>query len=229
MVKDPVCGMEIDPPSAFAQREHMGQTFYFCSQNCVDQFDADPHKYAMAGSMTTGYNPDLPLARIELPIVGLKKADRAQALEAALKAVPGVHTAKINVGSSAVQVEYDAPSVTIGALSQAVKSAGYRVGGAQTRIGIVDLHCASCVKIIEDGLKATPGVLEAAVNVGTQEATIDYLPEKTALPQLRSAIEAVGYQPDWPAATTPRMSSAPSSSGRNWRFTRYPPNGLSLK
>lgn len=45
MAKDPVCGMEVNPQSAFAAREHMGQTFYFCSQNCVDQFDVDPHKF----------------------------------------------------------------------------------------------------------------------------------------------------------------------------------------
>ncbi len=45
MVKDPVCGMTIDPKIAFAARKHDGQTFYFCSQECVDKFDADPHKY----------------------------------------------------------------------------------------------------------------------------------------------------------------------------------------
>ncbi|HZQ08831.1 MAG TPA: YHS domain-containing protein [Anaerolineae bacterium] len=45
MVKDPVCGMEIDPKDAYATREHAGKTFYFCSKSCVDQFDADPHKY----------------------------------------------------------------------------------------------------------------------------------------------------------------------------------------
>lgn len=44
-VKDPVCGMEIEPEKAFAKREHAGQTFYFCSQDCVNKFDADPHKY----------------------------------------------------------------------------------------------------------------------------------------------------------------------------------------
>ncbi len=208
MVKDPVCGMEIDSESAFASREHMGQTFYFCSQNCVDQFDADPHKYAMAGSTTTGYNPDLPLARVELPIVGLKKNDRAQALEGALRSVPGVHAAKINTSASAAHVEYDASSVTIDALTHAVKSAGYRVGGAQTRIGIVDLRCASCVKFIEDGLKATPGVLDATVNVGTQAATIDYLPEKTSLSQLRIAIEEVGYK------TEPAASEEPEDKQR---------------
>ena len=212
MVKDPVCGMDIDPQSAFARREHMGQTFYFCSQKCVDQFDADPHKYVMAGSIATGFNPELPLARVELPLVGLQKTDRAQALEAALKAVPGVRAAKVNVGSSVAFVEYEAPTTTLEALTQAMKSAGYHVGGAQTRIGIADLHCASCVKFIEDGLKSTPGVLDATVNVGTQEATIDYLPEKTSLPQLRSAIEEVGYKTRPAASDEPedKLANAPN-------------------
>jgi len=44
-VKDPVCGMEIDSEKAFAKREHEGRTFYFDSQDCVDRFDANPHKY----------------------------------------------------------------------------------------------------------------------------------------------------------------------------------------
>ena len=48
MVKDPVCGMMIDPKTAFATRERGGMTFYFCSQDCVDKFDADPHKYGHA-------------------------------------------------------------------------------------------------------------------------------------------------------------------------------------
>ena len=40
--RDPVCGMDIEPQSAFAKREHIGQMFYFCSQSCVDQFDLEP-------------------------------------------------------------------------------------------------------------------------------------------------------------------------------------------
>ena len=45
MVRDPVCGMLIDPDTAVATRQHAGQLFYFCSQECVDKFDADPHHY----------------------------------------------------------------------------------------------------------------------------------------------------------------------------------------
>ena len=43
-VTDPVCGMTIDPNTAAAKRDYQGKTYYFCSQNCVDTFDADPQK-----------------------------------------------------------------------------------------------------------------------------------------------------------------------------------------
>jgi Cu+-exporting ATPase len=226
MIKDPVCGMEIEPQSAHATREHMGQMFYFCSQSCVDQFDADPHKYVrqaipnasekpLAGSITTGFNPALPLARIELPIVGLKKDGRRKAVETALRDVPGVRAAKVNVGSGMALVEYDPRAATTEALVGAVKSAGDRIGGAQTRIGVENLRCASCVVSIEEALAATPGVLNATVNVGTQEATVKYLPEKTTLSQLREAIEAAGYK------TRPAASEEPEDKQRAEHAREY--------
>ena len=45
-VKDPVCGMEIDPATAAGSEEYEGTTYYFCSQRCHDSFVADPEKYA---------------------------------------------------------------------------------------------------------------------------------------------------------------------------------------
>lgn len=45
-VKDPVCGMQIDPNSAFAKVEHGGRTYHFCSQHCLQKFDAAPEQYA---------------------------------------------------------------------------------------------------------------------------------------------------------------------------------------
>lgn len=204
MVKDPVCDMEIDPSTATATREHMGQTFYFCSAQCVAQFDTDPHKYAhpptavsdttpLAGSITTGYNPNLSLAQVELPVIGLPNG-RSQSLETAIKQVPGVSEVKTNGQQGILQVTYDPSLVTVERLTQLVKQGGYQVGGAQTRIGIEDLRCASCVGFIEEELRATTGVLKANVNIATQEATVNYLPEKTALPQLHQAIETWGYK-----------------------------------
>ncbi|HCF86716.1 MAG TPA: hypothetical protein DEV72_16135, partial [Ktedonobacter sp.] len=48
-VRDPVCGMEINPAQAFATRTVGEETFYFCSERCVQQFDREH-----AGSATTG-------------------------------------------------------------------------------------------------------------------------------------------------------------------------------
>jgi len=48
MVKDPVCGMEIQPGQAAAKMDHQGGTYYFCSAACHDTFMADPAKYAAA-------------------------------------------------------------------------------------------------------------------------------------------------------------------------------------
>ncbi len=45
MAKDPICGMDVDPDTAFGSSEHAGEVFYFCSANCKETFDADPHTY----------------------------------------------------------------------------------------------------------------------------------------------------------------------------------------
>ncbi len=42
VVKDPVCGMTVDPAKAAATEQHGGAAFYFCSQSCAAKFRADP-------------------------------------------------------------------------------------------------------------------------------------------------------------------------------------------
>jgi heavy metal translocating P-type ATPase len=44
-VKDPVCGMSVDPATAKFTAEHAGETYYFCSAKCRDKFVADPGAY----------------------------------------------------------------------------------------------------------------------------------------------------------------------------------------
>ena len=44
-VKDPVCGMNVDPATAKHSADHGGQTYYFCCAGCRTKFVADPGKY----------------------------------------------------------------------------------------------------------------------------------------------------------------------------------------
>jgi YHS domain-containing protein len=53
-VRDPVCGMTIDPQTAAGKSEYKGQTYYFCAPGCKQTFDANPEKYAgqQSGNMS---------------------------------------------------------------------------------------------------------------------------------------------------------------------------------
>jgi Cu+-exporting ATPase len=44
-VRDPVCGMTVDPAAAKHRHEHQGHTYSFCSATCATKFAADPARY----------------------------------------------------------------------------------------------------------------------------------------------------------------------------------------
>jgi len=44
-VKDPVCGMMVDPHTTPHRAQHGGRPFYFCSGGCRDKFEKDPARY----------------------------------------------------------------------------------------------------------------------------------------------------------------------------------------
>jgi len=56
MVKDVVCGMEVDPKKAAGQSEYKGQTYYFCSPGCKKAFDKAPEKYVHALHEHSGHH-----------------------------------------------------------------------------------------------------------------------------------------------------------------------------
>lgn len=37
--------MDVDEKNAAARSQYRGETFYFCSEDCKQRFDADPERY----------------------------------------------------------------------------------------------------------------------------------------------------------------------------------------
>jgi uncharacterized protein len=52
MVKDPVCGMTVDPHQTAHRSVRDGETYYFCSAGCKESFDKDPGKYLSQPGVT---------------------------------------------------------------------------------------------------------------------------------------------------------------------------------
>ena len=53
-VKDPVCGMMIEPNDAVGESDYNGQRYYFCSQECKSEFDENTAEYAGQGGASGG-------------------------------------------------------------------------------------------------------------------------------------------------------------------------------
>ena len=170
----------------------------------------------IATSATTGFNPERTLTRIELPLSGPPLNEHSTHLESTLRALDGVDEVKVNLTAGRLEVQYDAQKVDVARLVGAIKSVGFQVGGTKVKIGIENLRCASCVKFIEDELKSTQGVLDATVNIATQEATVDYLPQKTTLADLNKAIETWGYKPR-PATSDAPVDKQEEAHAREYR------------
>ncbi len=58
-VKDPVCGMDVDPSRASATAEHAGKTYYFCCQRCAERFKANPEQFLNGGPFGMEPKPGL--------------------------------------------------------------------------------------------------------------------------------------------------------------------------
>jgi Cu+-exporting ATPase len=72
LMKDPVCGMDVDPASAAGIVEHNGTTYYFCNQKCVALFKANPEEFvayaARSAAERSAAMPAAPGAKYTCPM-----------------------------------------------------------------------------------------------------------------------------------------------------------------
>ncbi|MBA2341576.1 MAG: heavy metal translocating P-type ATPase [Pyrinomonadaceae bacterium] len=222
-VKDPVCGMDVNPATAAGHSEHAGKTYYFCSSACQEKFDADPSRFTNANAVEdeqedeqadglqphhasehaplndnrhTRTTPDGAGERIDLPITGMTCAACARRIERKLSKAPGVQRANVNFATSRATVEYDPQATGAGQLIETVKEVGYGTAGTARADFIVDdsARPSGSSQPLEKHLNALRGVVSASFNLGTMEVRVEYLPGAADVATIRHAIEDFGYR-----------------------------------
>jgi heavy metal translocating P-type ATPase len=108
-------------------------------------------------------------------------------VERALRALPGVTDAAVNLATRRAEVTGEvAPAAVIAA----IEAAGYSVPAAPVVLRIEGMTCASCVGRVERALQAVPGVTAATVNLATESARIEGFADPAALV---AAVGQAGY------------------------------------
>ncbi|MGQ4274857.1 heavy metal translocating P-type ATPase [Terrihabitans sp. B22-R8] len=73
IVKDPVCGMDVDPLQSPHKAEYEGSAYHFCSAACLNKFEAVPEKYARPShSACRGHShPSPAVGKAKDPVCGM--------------------------------------------------------------------------------------------------------------------------------------------------------------
>ena len=134
------------------------------------------------------------LNQVTLPISGMTCAACVMHVEGGLKDVPGVENAMVNLANERATVQFDPEQTNIDKMVAAVRDVGYDVVVDKITLPIGGMTCAACVMHVENGLKSVPGVLNVAVNLATERATVEMVPGAVTIADLKHAVEEVGYE-----------------------------------
>lgn len=145
----------------------------------------------MTTEISTGTAPD-PLVSLEFQIEGMTCASCVARVEKAIRALPGVRGASVNLATERAHVTFDGEPEVAPVLA-AMTKAGYGSPEETIDLQIEGMTCASCVGRVERALARIPGVLAASVNLATEVATVTAAAGTVSRERLVRAVAESGY------------------------------------
>jgi len=133
------------------------------------------------------------MQNLEIAIRGMTCANCSARVERVLRKLPGVAEATVNLATERASVQFDPSTLGPTELAAAVTDAGYEPVSTELELAIGGMTCANCSNRVERALRATPGVIEASVNLANERATLRYFPASVTPQALVRAVEDAGY------------------------------------
>ena len=170
-------------------------------------------------------------------ITGMTCAACSAAVERAVRKIPGVETADVNLLTGSLAVSGD-ETVTDVAVGEAVERAGYGwtpampagtspdepapADGFRSRtFSVGGMTCSACSAAVERAVRRLPGIGEASVNLVTGTLTLTYRPDVLRVSGIREAVEKAGYTlSDPPATAFDKTDAADNAAARETRALR---------
>lgn len=131
---------------------------------------------------------------LTVAVEGMTCASCSARVERALTGQAGVAEAAVNLATERAWVRFDPARTTPATLLESIRQSGYAPLTAELTLTVGGMTCAACVARVEKALAGVDGVLEVAVNLATERATVRYLPEMVAPSRLAAAIREAGYE-----------------------------------
>lgn len=137
-------------------------------------------------------------------VTGMTCSACAGSVEKAIKRLPGIKEAIVDVLNNRAQVLFYPSFVSVDTIRETIEDVGFQAtwindetkdGSNQVcRIRIRGMTCTSCSTTVESALQSIQGVQRAQVALATEEAEIYYNPKTMSYDQLVKAIEDTGFE-----------------------------------
>lgn len=131
---------------------------------------------------------------IKVGVKGMTCAACVARVERALKRAEGVEEARVNLTTEEAFLRLQ-EGVDLKEVLKRVEEAGYEPVLSRAEIPVKGMTCAACVARVERAIGKLPGILSVSVNLATEKAFVEYLPDTVSLSRIRQAIREAGYEP----------------------------------
>ncbi|MHC5310270.1 heavy metal translocating P-type ATPase [Myroides sp. LJL116] len=129
---------------------------------------------------------------IYIPLEDVDSQHCAMIVEKGLAQVKGVDTQKVELNNNRAVITVEDNGIVQQAV-HAIKDLGYGVASVKQTFPLLGMSCASCAGSAESIVKLIPGVVDASVNYGTGNLTLEYLPNMLTAQQIKNTLIEGGY------------------------------------
>ena len=147
---------------------------------------------------------------LTLKVDGMTCAGCASTIEKGVTALPGVDHAAVNFATREARVWGEA---NVGDVAERIRDLGYEVATEERRFLVDGMHCASCVRKVENELERVPGIVDASVNLAAGDVRVRSVLGAVSEENVAAAITRAGYRVSRVLAST----EGPPDEARPWK------------
>jgi Cu+-exporting ATPase len=129
---------------------------------------------------------------VTLKVTGMTCAACSNRIEKVLNKMDGVE-ANVNLAMEKATVHYDPSKHSLADIEKKIENLGYGVATEKVQLNIEGMTCAACATRIEKGLNRLNGVKNAAVNLATNSAVVEYNEGAVSIEEILEKIKKLGY------------------------------------
>ncbi|MDO8616661.1 MAG: heavy metal translocating P-type ATPase [Dehalococcoidia bacterium] len=133
------------------------------------------------------------LQEVTLPVAGMTCAACVRKVEKALKGLPGVQDATVNLSAGKAGVVFDPAACAVADMEKVIEDIGYEVPASRLNLLVLGMTPGHCDIVIGNALRALPGVRAVTINPATDTVSVEYLESAVSAAAIKKTVRSLGY------------------------------------